>query len=157
MTIDRAIEILYPNHREHYDGIDEVNEACLMGMKALAKQKPLRPIKRRGIMRDKRYSYIANYYGMTAQLLQTIEECAELIQAINKYMRALSNVKKAPCGSEEYQAVKDARLNVAEEAADVQIMVNQISILLGINAEIEEQTDRKLKRTTDRIRKENIS
>ena len=35
MTIDRAIEILNPEHREHYDGMDEVNEACQMGMEAL--------------------------------------------------------------------------------------------------------------------------
>ena len=35
MTIDRVIEILDPEHREHYDGLDEVNEACRMGMEAL--------------------------------------------------------------------------------------------------------------------------
>lgn len=35
MTIDRAIEILDPKHRENYDGMDEVNEACRMGMEAL--------------------------------------------------------------------------------------------------------------------------
>lgn len=35
MTIDRAIEILDPEYREHYDGMDEVNEACRMGMEAL--------------------------------------------------------------------------------------------------------------------------
>lgn len=35
MTIDRAIEILNPEHRERYDGPDEVNEACRMGMEAL--------------------------------------------------------------------------------------------------------------------------
>ena len=35
MTIDRAIEILDPEHRERYDGMDEVNEACRMGMEAL--------------------------------------------------------------------------------------------------------------------------
>ena len=35
MTIDRAIEILDPEHRENYDGLDEVNEACRMGMEAL--------------------------------------------------------------------------------------------------------------------------
>lgn len=35
MTIDRAIEILDPERREHYDGMDEVNEACRMGMEAL--------------------------------------------------------------------------------------------------------------------------
>lgn len=35
MTIDRAIEILNPEHRENYDGMDEVNEACRMGMETL--------------------------------------------------------------------------------------------------------------------------
>lgn len=28
MKIDRAIEILNPEHREHYESIDPVNEAC---------------------------------------------------------------------------------------------------------------------------------
>ena len=35
MTIDRAIEILDPEHREHYESIEPVNEACRMGMEAL--------------------------------------------------------------------------------------------------------------------------
>lgn len=35
MKVERAIEILAPAHREHYDGMDEVNEACRMGMEAL--------------------------------------------------------------------------------------------------------------------------
>ncbi len=39
MTIDRAIEILDPTHREHYDGLDEVNEACRMGMEALKRMR----------------------------------------------------------------------------------------------------------------------
>lgn len=39
MTIDRAIEILNPEHREHYDGMDEVNEACRMGMEALERMR----------------------------------------------------------------------------------------------------------------------
>lgn len=39
MTIERAIEILNPGHREHYDGLDEVNEACRMGMEALKRQR----------------------------------------------------------------------------------------------------------------------
>lgn len=39
MTIDRAIEILNPAHREHYDGMDEVNEACRMGMEALERMR----------------------------------------------------------------------------------------------------------------------
>lgn len=35
MKIERAIEILDLEHRENYDGLDEVNEACRMGMEAL--------------------------------------------------------------------------------------------------------------------------
>ncbi len=35
MTIDRAIEILDPEHREHYESIAPVNEACRIGMNAL--------------------------------------------------------------------------------------------------------------------------
>ena len=40
MTVERAIEILNPEHREHYESIEPVNEACRMGMKALEKQIP---------------------------------------------------------------------------------------------------------------------
>ena len=35
MTNERAIEILNPEHREHYKDIETVNEACRMGMEAL--------------------------------------------------------------------------------------------------------------------------
>lgn len=42
MTIERAIEILNPEHREQYDSIETVNEACRMGMEALEKTKPRR-------------------------------------------------------------------------------------------------------------------
>ncbi len=49
MTIDRAIEILNPEHRENYDGMDEVNEACRMGMEALERTRWIeRPPEERG-------------------------------------------------------------------------------------------------------------
>lgn len=43
MTIERAIEILDPNHRENYESIKPVEEACRMGMEALKKQIPIKP------------------------------------------------------------------------------------------------------------------
>lgn len=46
MTIDRAMEILNPEHREHYDGMDEVNEACRMGMEALERGRNAVPVVR---------------------------------------------------------------------------------------------------------------
>ncbi|MBR2890354.1 MAG: hypothetical protein IKC09_08785 [Oscillospiraceae bacterium] len=39
MKIERAIQILDPTHREHYESIDPVNEACRMGMEALKEKK----------------------------------------------------------------------------------------------------------------------
>ena len=35
MTPERAMEILDPEHREHYESMEPVNEACRMGMEAL--------------------------------------------------------------------------------------------------------------------------
>lgn len=43
MNVERAREILDPEHWEHYDGIEIVNEACRMGRDALGKLVPLRP------------------------------------------------------------------------------------------------------------------
>lgn len=44
ISTERAIEILDPEHREHYESIDPVNEACRMGMEALRKQVPEAPV-----------------------------------------------------------------------------------------------------------------
>ena len=40
MKIERAIEILDPAHRERYESIDPVSEACRMGMDALRRLIP---------------------------------------------------------------------------------------------------------------------
>lgn len=39
MSIDRAIEILNPEHREHYSNVEIVNDACRLGVLALQKMK----------------------------------------------------------------------------------------------------------------------
>lgn len=43
MEIERAMEILDPEHREHYESIEPVNTACRMGMEALARRIPRPP------------------------------------------------------------------------------------------------------------------
>lgn len=40
MTKERAAEILDPNHREHYESIEPVNEACRMGREAILRSIP---------------------------------------------------------------------------------------------------------------------
>lgn len=44
MTLERAAEILDLTHREHYESIDPVNEACEIGRKAILKQIPQKVI-----------------------------------------------------------------------------------------------------------------
>lgn len=50
MTIERAIEILDPEHREHYDSIETVNEACRMGMNALKELSELKEKIKSGLL-----------------------------------------------------------------------------------------------------------
>ena len=42
MTPERAIEILDPEHREHYESMESVNEACRMGMDAIRQVETIR-------------------------------------------------------------------------------------------------------------------
>ena len=62
MKIERAIEILNPDHREHYDGLEEVNEACRMGMEALKRQRWI-PVSEQLPDRAKRVLFWATYVG----------------------------------------------------------------------------------------------
>lgn len=41
MTDERAMEILDPEHREHYESIEPVEEACCIGIKAIKRVKEL--------------------------------------------------------------------------------------------------------------------
>lgn len=82
---------------------------------------------------------IADRYGYPAQSNQLIEECAELIQAINKYRR--------------YGNTESLK-NYIEEIADVEIMLEQIKHLLNVkDDEIEGVKLYKLKRTLSNMDK----
>ena len=78
-------------------------------------------------------------YGIEEQLLQTVEECAELIQAINKWRR-----------SKDRESIKDSVEHLAEEAADVIIMLEQIKIMVG-EPKVNWWIEFKLQRLADRL------
>lgn len=86
---------------------------------------------------------IANYYGRATQSRQCIEECAELIQAINKWDRAQS--------SGDPEKVKKAVGSIVEEIADVRIMLDQLTFLYGCNDEVKRNMDEKINRQIVRI------
>lgn len=91
----------------------------------------------------------ADYYGFEVQKDQCIEECAELIQALNKYSRANGKGKSVTIGTAE------AVLNVIEEIADVEVMIEQMVHLLGIRrVDIETVKMQKIVRTETEIEKE---
>lgn len=80
---------------------------------------------------------IVAYYG-EAQSMQTCEECGELIQAVSKLTRGVTETRISA---------------LAEEIADVRIMMSQLMQLYGIpEPEVSERIDEKLKRQLERIR-----
>ena len=79
---------------------------------------------------------IAKYHGKKTQLEQLIEESAELIVAVRKYLREAEDLPFA---------------NVVEEIADVEVMTNQIKYLFGIENKVEEIKATKIERILKRI------
>ena len=92
---------------------------------------------------------IADHYGYDAQSNLLIEECAELIQAINKYRRAKGSGQSTPV------KVQAAYNNIIEELTDVEVMIEQVKHLLGIKEEdILSVREYKCNRTLQRMEKE---
>lgn len=80
-----------------------------------------------------------NIYG-DKQYMIAVEEMAELMQAISKYLR----ITYSGCSDAEQ---KEAINNIAAEMADVYVMLEQLQLMLGIsNENIQAGIDTKLKR-----------
>lgn len=91
----------------------------------------------------------AKYYGYEAQSNQLVEECAELIQAVNKYRRAKAGVGQ-PVDPDKRAVAYD---NLVEEIADVELMLEQVKHLLEIPEEdLEAVKQYKVNRTRERIK-----
>jgi NTP pyrophosphatase (non-canonical NTP hydrolase) len=61
-------------------------------------------------------------WGEDVQLDVLVEECSELIKAVMKYKRLIATGETMTNGGK----LETARMNVAEEAADVSIMLEQL-------------------------------
>lgn len=82
---------------------------------------------------------IFQHYGTENQLRILQEECAELIQAASKYLRA----------QEAGKPIAQSKAAMLEEVADVMIMVEQVKgIFTGaaLDAMLESKLDRQLER-----------
>lgn len=75
--------------------------------------------------------YIADTYGLVDQAWKLVEELSELLVAV----------------------MHDDRENIAEEMADVQIMIDQVAYLMDIRPVVERYTAAKIRRTIEGIEK----
>lgn len=80
---------------------------------------------------------IANYYGKDSQMLIAIEEMSELTKELCKNKR----------GSER-------KKEITEEIADVKIMLVQLTALFGIEKEVDNMVDYKIRRQLRRMEQE---
>ena len=88
---------------------------------------------------------IADHYGLNAQLNVATEELAELIQAIARFRRV-----------NEIDMLELARRKnlVAEEMADVEVMLAQIKYLMKIDERVEAVAKYEIERQLKRMKKE---
>lgn len=91
--------------------------------------------------RKKVYEHAIDKYGIKPQMMMVIEEMSELTKAICKLFRV-------PGYLEPDEGVIDA---IAEETADVTIMLEQLRLILGINENVCEHMDQKIERLAERL------
>lgn len=91
--------------------------------------------------RKKVYEHAIDKYGIKPQMMMVIEEMSELTKAICKFFRVPGYV-------EPDEGVIDA---IAEETADVTIMLEQLRLILGINENVCEHMDQKIERLAERL------
>lgn len=85
------------------------------------------------------YNAAIGKWGSWPQVWMVIEEMSELTKAICKVRRKMDT---------DYTA---AVMDVAEEAADVTIMLEQLQIIFNIREEVEEIRDQKIERLKERM------
>lgn len=90
--------------------------------------------------------YIAGVYGEEKQLIQTAEEAAELAQA------ALKRYKGMVSENTSVEKTIADREHLAEEIADVLIMIEQITYAEGFEDDVRKIIDEKIQRQIDRIK-----
>ena len=85
---------------------------------------------------ERKAVYQAAYekWGENSQVMMAIEEMSELTKEICKVYRGLGDIN-----------------NLAEEIADVTIMMEQLRLIYNINDDVCEQMDIKIRRLQDRL------
>lgn len=104
-------------------------------------------------MTDERIQEIVLRYGYDAQSRQCIEEMAELTQAINKFWRKDLKCGYGALNEDGLDKESEAYINLIQEIADVEIMLEQMKEMLCCRERVTEIREEKLERQIGRIRK----
>lgn len=105
--------------------------------------KMMKPIKQnqKEIIDPELLKEIIEKFGKRPQLLMICEECNELSFAILKYIR-----------HEHFEKIEDIDLvRIADEIADVYIMLSQVKQILNLNHLVNDKIDLKLNRLIERL------
>ena len=89
------------------------------------------------------YDKALSHYGIKMQLVMVMEECAELSKECSKVYRALENGGAFTIDG------------LAEEIADVQIVIGEIQRFFGLKDKVKSERKSKLYRLAERIKNEN--
>ena len=88
---------------------------------------------------------IADFYGYEAQSRQLVEEMAELTVALNKAWRNKEHLYFSK------DDMSEARRNIIEEIADVEIMLEQIKFILDCEGDVFLEKIKKVDRQIERM------
>lgn len=83
-------------------------------------------------------------YGAVSQVDQSVEEMAELIQALNKFKRK----------HKRKEDTVPVQINIAEEIADVEIMLEQLKIIFRCSGQVDIWRKKKIRRLAENIAKD---
>lgn len=82
-------------------------------------------------------------YGISRQLNKSIEECAEAITAVSKYLNI-------DCDTTISERVK-LRAGIIDEIADVEIMMRCLRMIFTCDSEVDDRIEFKIDRLNSRI------
>lgn len=129
MTTDRAIELL--RCRGVNFTLDEYCEALGMAVAALKQSAGRNAQHETDVFKD-----AIKEFGETAQILMVFEEMAELQKELCKYLRNGESDEAVCC--------------IAEELADVEIMLDQMKLLFG-TGRVQREREKKVQRLRARL------
>ena len=100
-----------------------------------------------GDVLEKNMTELAFLYPYDTQKMQLIEEIGELLQALSKYERADGQ------GQPTQITLEEAKENLIEEFAGVQVMMREMMKIFDIEGEVLEEMKRQTCRTLERAEK----